>query len=360
MENDKMIYEELKFDIGEETDLYFQERWQKLFADRDNNVWKKVRFRCEYGDAEYSFSERPVVIHGKEYPYKDILTPYAFSGPLIKVKEGVPGESSEELACRKKLLAKAFDDWFQKYCEKEGIVAEFVQFNPWIGNDRDFWDLYEMSYRSKLIGIDLTVDDLMMDEIHKRRRTQIRKAIKSGVTVTYDTTGEMIPTFLEIYKNTIEKYDVINYYQFSEEFLQKLFDLYKGQVCIACAMYEGQCINATFFVKAKDYTHYFLSGNAPEGEKLDGNSLVLYDYACKMKEEGCKMLVLGGAESKLGKFKKTFSRSEGMDYYSGQKIRLPEVYDMLVAENGITETSYFPKYRDPGRNFYSKWVVDES
>lgn len=45
------------------------------------------------------------------------------------------------------------------------------------------------------------------------------------------------------------------------------------------------------------------------------------------------------------RFKLSFTKSEGFDYYVGSKIRQNDIYDELVKITNTTESTYFPKYR---------------
>ena len=332
-------------------DIYFEAEWQELYAKRENLPLECVSFSCTYGQVEYRFLVRPIVVKGKKYPFFDIVTPYAFSGPLLMPTEDTPEN--------KKLLAEQFDAYFDKYCRKKGIVAEFVQFSPWEKNDEPFKELYQLDYRSKIVGIDLTKKDLMTDELNARRRRSVRSGQKQGVEVIFDYNGERIDDFLRLYQFTIDKYDVIDYYRFSREFIAELFEKLKGKVCFACGMYKGKCVSICLLLESDKYLHYYLAGHDPEFLYTNANSLVIYTAAVKAQQEGRKTFVLGGAEGNLLEFKQSFTRDCCFNYYSGQRIRNPEVYDMLTQINNVPETEYFPAYRDNGKVQYLKKVPDE-
>ncbi len=298
---------------------------------------ERVFFNGAHGDVEYGFMKRPIEIKGEKFDYVDIVTPYAFAGPLLKPVEDTP-------QCRK-LLAAEFDAWFQNYCKEHRIVAEYVQFCPLCKNHRDFSEFYEESLRTVDVAIDTTKDDIMMEELYYKRRTAVRNAKKMEVEIRFDHDGEMIDEFLRLYENTIEKYDLPDYYKFDRAFIEKSFSVLKGNVFFAYATQSGCCVSICMVLKDRENLHYHLAANDPEMLHLNGSSLLIYELACYAKQLGLKRLVLGGADDKMWEFKKTFTREGFYEYYVGKCIRDSEAYTYLVEKNGVKDTVFFPAYR---------------
>lgn len=331
-------------------DIYFTESWQQLNAQRDGNTLDRVHFSCEAGSVEYGFCRRNIEIRGEHIPYQDIVTPYAFAGPML-----MPREDTAE--CRAE-LAKQFDAYFQQYCLDTGIVAEYCQFSPWLKNHEAFAPFYTLDYRTHIVGIDLTKDDLMSQELNGRRRRAVRSAQKQGVQIFFDDKGDMIDEFLRIYEFTVSKYNAIDYYQFDRPFMEKMFSQLPGMVRFAYAMVDGKCASICMLLKYGNYIHYHLAGNDPALSHTNASSLLIYEAARKAQEEHYRLFVLGGAEGALLQFKQTFTQNTFFDYYAGKKIRNPEVYDQLVRKNGILQTLYFPAYRDNGNVQFNNWLAE--
>lgn len=322
-------------------DTNFSKEWQKLYAEHQGLNLDSFSFSCEYGSVDYVFCKRSIEIHGIKFPYEDIVTPCGFNGPYL-----TPAEDSSEC---KRMLAHAFNDSFQKYCNEQRIVAEYVQFNPWNKNHEPFREIYDVEFRCHTLAIDLTKDNLFMDELDGRRRRSVRNAVKQGVQIFYDDSNLMVDEFLRLYDFTIQKYGLSNYYHFNHRFIEHMFTVMKGKICFAYAMYQGKCVSICILIKNGEYIHYHLAANDPAESKANGSSLLIYDIAEKAQKSGYKYFDLGGANGSLLEFKQTFTRSGFTDYYVGKKIRNQEIYDMLVAENGIGETAFFPAYRDNGK-----------
>lgn len=331
-------------------DIYFNKEWLKLFADRDGLELETFQFESESGRAEYIFGKRKIIIQGQEYPYFDIVTPYAFSGPVFE-----PAEDTEE--CRMK-LADQYEEAFQSYCLEHDIVAEFVQFNPWVQNSKYLEKSYEMDFRSKMIGINLT-RDIWKDELNPARRRAIKKALNYDLELIYDSTGEYIEEFVRLYDFTIKKYNATDYYRFDADWIRHLFYVLPDNIEMILVKHNGIFINATICLKEGDYAHGFIAGNDPSYSSLNGNSFLLYKAAEKMKMEGRKLFMLGGGDGALLVFKNSFTKNAYYDYYSGKKIRNPEKYQEFTKINGVEDTRFFPAYRDNGKVKYKHWEEEE-
>lgn len=336
--------------VGSKIDIYFTKVWQQLYAQREGYELDSVSFNCNVGTVEYSFLRRPIIIKGKEYPYYDIVTPYAFSGPFLSCSE-----DTEE--CRN-ALAEKFNDYFDAYCLEHGIVAEYVQFCPWIDGHIPFEPYYQIEYRTRIVGIDLTKADLMKDELDGKRRNKVRIALKKGVKIFYDYQGKMIDEFLRLYQFTVDKHNAIDYYRFDREFLEASFRKLQGKIYFAYGMIDGLCASISIILESQDYAHYHLVGDDPQLLDSNANSLLIYNVACKAQKEGKKVFILGGAEGSLMDFKRTFTRECFFDYYTGKKIRNPGIYDKLTRANGVMETKYFPAYRDNGSVQYMTYAEE--
>ena len=317
-------------------DIYYLPEWLSLYAQRDGEDYGYYTLQCEYGAVIYPYVKRkvPYWVEGKQY--YDIITPYGFNGPYI-----------EECSDKSKLL-ETFDTDFSVYCKQNGIIAEYVRFSPWLKNQGDFYQLYSIRDNSKTIAIDLSVPDILMDEIKSKRRNIIRSAQKKDVSINFDFSGKSIEKFCILYQNTIKKHDIGAYYQFPDSFIREHFSSIINKVFIANAEIDGRVISSSIFIHHDDNLHYHLSANDYSALKYQGNSLLLYEVALWGKENGFKRLHLGGigvADKSLMDFKMSFTHSEGLPFYIGTKIRNEGVYDALAKMHGDSKTNYFPVYR---------------
>ncbi|ANU10169.1 hypothetical protein BBH88_07570 [Planococcus antarcticus DSM 14505] len=324
-------------------DIYFLPEWGKYFeTQEEQGKWTMFEFKNDLGHINYQFIARPVPVDTGAITYYDIITPYGFSGPIVlECQEGK----------RQELVAE-YDSAFQQYCEENNIVTEYVRFNPWIQNVKNFEHLYSFRNNGDMIYIDLTVEDFFMDEFSPKSRTQVRKAQKNNVEIELDFTGETVGEFHRLYDITAKRNGINNdYYLFSEEFFQKSFEIFKGKQFLLNAKYEGEYISSSLILHYGDYMHSHLTANDPDYFHLAANSLIQYE-ACRWGiENNKKEFQLGGTApyENLHRFKKGFTKTKALDLVIGKKIRLQKTYDQLVdrkMENGgIKVMGYFPLYR---------------
>lgn len=323
-------------------DIYFLPEWGRYYEEKEQKGETKIfELKNEWGHVFYQFIVRPIPINADDTTYYDTITPYGFSGPII-------------LHCskgKKEELAAKFNEEFQKYCEENKIVTEYIRFNPWVQNLEDFKDFYSTRDHGSTLVIDLTVPDFFMDEFSSNARRQVRRAKKNDVEIEFDYTGFSIKEFHRLYNLMAKKNDIDEYYMFTEEFLHRSFKALEGRQFIVSAKHEGKYVSAALVLHYGDYIHYHLAANDPDYYHLAGNSLIMYE-ACRWGvENGKAAMHLGGAGSdeNLFRFKKAFTRTDTLDLLVGKKIRNKEIYDMLVnykkSHGGIENENYFPLYR---------------
>lgn len=254
-------------------DIYYLQNWRELYKEKENGETGEYKFENENGIVLYPYIKRNVNIQINNKYYCDIITPYGFNGPIVL--EGYKDKNK---------LIKEFDEEFQKYCEKNNIIAEYIRFSPWFKNYEDFKSIYNLRLNKKTIAINLLVDDILMDEINGKRRNCIRSAIKKGVSIEFDFEGKTIDEFYRLYQKTIKKNNISEYYWLSKEFLHKHFEKLHENVFIANALFNGIVVSSSIFVYQNKQLHYLYSANDYEYTYLNGNSLLLYEVAKWGKE----------------------------------------------------------------------------
>ena len=198
-------------------DIYFEPFWLELNEQRIGGSGERFLFKTDLGECEFNFIKRPLefLIDGKQY--YDIVTPCGFSGPIVY----------KFIDENKKSIIEKFEKAFGAYCEKENIIAEYVQFNPWIGNAEEFKKYYKLKWHCYTWEIDLT-KDYRMNSYNESTRNKVRKAKKLGVEVIIDErcTEKNLNEFYKMYQLMIEKNNVDSYYRYSYEYLKKNIQMY--------------------------------------------------------------------------------------------------------------------------------------
>lgn len=317
-------------------DIYYCENWLKQYYEKDGIDYGYFRYEHSDGTLVYPYVIRkaPKI---DDNQYYDIITPYGFNGPCVI------DQKNSDLSN----LIKDGETAFDEYCKKNNIIAEYVRFCPWTNNNELFKDYYSLRYNNETVAIDLTVNDILMDEISSKRRNQIRLAQKKNVKVEFDFDGNTVEEFYKLYQNTIQKNDIGNYYLFSIEFLKKHFELLKGNCFIANAKVDNRIISSSFVLMTGNNMHYHLSANDYSMNEYNGNSLLLYEIAKLGKAYGCKYLHLGGigvGEKSLMSFKTSFTKKGIYPFYVGTRVRNQEIYNKIVEKYPNDNPNYFPAY----------------
>lgn len=268
-----------------------------------------------------------------EGEYYDFATPYGYGGWIIE------GENSEQL----------FDE-YNCWCNKNGIISEFVRFHPVIANHVYSQDAYDVIPLGNTVVIDTSSPEVIWANITSKNRNVIRKAQKNGVKIYNGRYPEIFRVFRRIYNGTMDKDKAEAYYYFEPEFYQSVCDDLAQNAQVFYAVYEEKIIAASIMLTANGKMNYHLSGSVREYSSLAATNLLLYEAALWGCENRCKTLYLGGGvgsgEDSLYKFKKAFYRLDDVKrFYIGKKIVNHEKYDELLGMREEMGKEYFPQYR---------------
>lgn len=262
----------------------------------------------------HPFVNRPIGKSG----YRDIVSAFDFGGFF--------GLAAADLF---------MGDNFVEYCQRQGIVSEFVRFYPWTVPPAVY---HPVKVRDNVI-VDLTKSlTTIWAEAHPNARGPAKQAEKAGLR------AERCPIedFLLLYhKNVIElKRDP--YYLFSHAWAKAVEPMTE---CWGAYTPGGDLIGAHLYVKdtAPRRLFYFLSASDLAQRKLRPNDFLFWQTIQRAKAEGYLVFHLGGGETEsLQQFKAKWS-PDRIPYYIGKRIYLPDVYQRLSAGR---QTNFFPAYRE--------------
>lgn len=275
-------------------------------------------------------------IDNSEYNYYDITTPYGYGG--VDYNGG-----------NEKLLDYFFCE-FTKYCNDKRIVSEFLRLCPFTNNYKNYNEDYDILNISKTVYMKLDNPEQIWTDLESRCRNTIRKAKTNNLVVKSGFTKEMFKEFIDIYKDTMSRDDAEDYYFFSDEFFESIYENMKKFAKIYTVYLEDKPISSSIIMFNGISAHYHLSGTLRDYMKYGANNLGLYEIALDLCENGCKKFHLGGGyggdSSPLLKFKRSFNKFGDLDFYIGKKIYDQSAYDTLCKVRNIKDkTGFFPAYR---------------
>ncbi len=302
-------------------DVFFTPEYQEIFKDTAFGG-NSVGFNSS--GIDYRFYSRTI---GR---YKDIVSPYGYSGAIEVEKHANWNEFAKE---------------FCKYCNSEGIIVEFSRLHPFIGQ---LEGTFAKGYEHDVSYIDLS-DSLesIRHNYDKGCKSAIKKAIISGVFIIF--TDSIPKDFCSLYTETMKRLGADESYCFNQDFFDRLNYLLQGHFLVANVVWNQRVISSAIILHYGNYAHYFLAGNNAEFRQLGGNNLLIDCSVKAMKDMGCKIFSLGGGLKKndsLSSFKKSFTPLS-KPFYTYRKVHNQEVYNQLCQAKGIDPNSegYFPAYR---------------
>ena len=271
-----------------------------------------------------------VLEHGRFF---DFSSPYGYGGWLIE------GDERTE-------LFKVYEHW----CEKHGVISEFVRFHPVIANH--VWaDAYEVVPLGQTVAMDLSSPEVIWANIISKNRNMIRKAQKSGIKIYNGRFPDIYHVFRDIYNGTMDKDHAEAYYYFNEQFYESVLNDLPQNAQVFYADLDGKVIAASIMLATNGRMNYHLSGSLKDYACLAPTNLLLYEAALWGCSNNCHTLYLGGGvgsgEDSLFKFKRSFYRCDDLyRFHIGKKVFCQEKYDSLVGmRSEKPQSSYFPLYR---------------
>lgn len=283
---------------------------------------------------------------GRTKQLYDIISPYGYSGPLIRCKDE-----------RKKGMIKGFIDALEDYCIENDIITGFFRFHPLLKNHELIQDFEEVEEKNNTVYIDLTLPkEELLRNLNKKTRNLIKKAEKEGVTIEILDPEKYIGEFTELYLGTMRKNTANERYYLPKEFFENTVRLLKENIILVGARYEGNIISASLFMHKYHFMHYHFSASDKSFLKLSPNNLLLWKTILWGKEKGYKKMHLGGgitndANDSLFHFKAGFSKATAR-YYQQKRIYDNNLYKELCELKFMEEkgkkseiNNFFPGYR---------------
>jgi lipid II:glycine glycyltransferase (peptidoglycan interpeptide bridge formation enzyme) len=317
-------------------DCYYSFEYGKSFADIENGKLFAAYYEDQNTKIFYPFIRRPVPYVEEEK--FDIVTPYGYGGPIL--------EGDAQSFTR-------FYEIFSSYCRLNNIITETVRFHPLYKNHHICSNALEIQYIRVTTAVNLNVSlEEIRNNYSNMNKRNIKLAKKNQLTCYLaENTSENIKTFIDLYKETMNRNHASSYYYFDESyFYEQIQKTDIGETYLLFTKVQEKVIAGVMVLLGKEFAHYHLGASKTKYLDLKPNNL-LFDYMIEFcKSKGSQILHLGGGYREgdgLYKFKKSFTNLT-LDYYIGKKVHLPQIYDSIIAtlkKQYILDENYFPLYR---------------
>lgn len=275
--------------------------------------------------------------------YYDLVSPYGYGGFLLD------GQISDD-------SLKLLYDEFLQLMNENNIVCNFTRYSPVLKNAIPMKKIFNVIDLGKTVAMDLASEDLIWSNIIGKCHNKINKAKRRGLTVYHSNEDfGLYKTFMEIYKETMDHDDAVDYYYFSEDFYRSIHEDLHDEYELFYVEFEGKIIAMAIMLFANGYMHYHLSGSLVEYRNMAPTNLLLYEAALWGCQKGLKLLHLGGGvgsgDDSLYIFKMSFNKNSDFQFSISKDVFDHEKYDELVKIRQESdgqfnaESSFFPLYR---------------
>ncbi len=332
----------LQASFASDADIYFIFDLCDAYAAQYGAVAEAVFYADEHLELFYPYLVRDIrripLFAGLADEACDIVTPYGYGGPLIKVT----GPQATESMAR-------FRAQFEEYAHGRNFVSEFIRFHPALDAAPFLKPHIEVSEAGSVALIQL---DLLPEEIIKRfasdKRRGVKKAEQAGVEVEFvhqPTEGD-IAEFLALYEQTMDRNTAEDKYYFSAPHLLALKRRLGDKFFLVRAILGGECISSYLIFEQGVYLTNFLSGSSSAHHQYYPKNKIIWELVKYGHKRGCKIYNLGGGRPSLLNFKAGFA-TELRPFYVGKKIFNQGMYDKLVYMAALSpeEQKFFPAYR---------------
>jgi lipid II:glycine glycyltransferase (peptidoglycan interpeptide bridge formation enzyme) len=246
---------------------------------------------------------------------------------------------------------KGFSDW----CHDNGVVAEFIRFNPFIENYRLADKDCQLWTDRQLVVVDLKgSEEDFWSRYSSNHRNSVRKAIQSNVTCEESFTAESKLAFERLHELTMRRNLMPESAYLSEAFYHVLWNELAPHLKLFVARYEGQIIASGLFTVCDGFMHYQYGNSDRQYQSYAPNNLLIHTAAKWGAEHHFSQLNLGGGRTRndddaLFKFKSRISTGR-LPYRLGKCVRHSEAYNALCSSWLRTKgETVLPPYSFPYR-----------
>lgn len=311
------------------------------------------------GDFEHESESAELFVHGDEdafvyYPYiRRDLSDVAFADDVVEdpsnysdiVSSWYYGGPVRSPASDDSIAAE-FAAAFTEHCRAEGIVAEFVRFDPNLANHEAF-PMLDPIHNRQTVPVDLTKSkDDIWAAYEDRNQRAIKQARDSALVIDREHDTDDVEAFHDIYSNAMEARDAAEHYRFEQSFFEKILD--SPLFSLVVARYEETVVGGFLVAHDETSSFHFLSASNPDYWDYRVNNLLYHKVVMYMHDTGRDLFDFQGGRPGVFTFKKGFSPDRG-EFYIAKRTHIPETYSTLVdaaeATGLDTSSGYFPAYR---------------
>lgn len=286
----------------------------------------------------------------------DVNSVYGYPGPLAW--GCLPGD---------RFVARAWSEVVQVWRDQRAVAA-FTRFHPLLENasllsglpwPADGTDgLSSVAAVGPTVSVDCTIgDDAARAGYARALRQHIAAGRRAGLTTVHDEKWTALPTFAQLYRETMARNGADGYYFFDQGYFEHLRAALPGHLHLLVTALGSAVGAAGLFTEFDGIVQAHLVGTNADLRALSPFKVLLDDARIWARERGDRVLHLGGGrggrEDTLMSFKGEFSPRRHL-FHTGRWILDEGLYrDLLNArlsgrgDGRHVDPMFFPAYRAP-------------
>jgi len=250
-----------------------------------------------------------------------------------------------------------FSQAFTEYCLKNNIIAEFVRFNPILGNHKISGYIKPVKTNKNIVvDLSLSEEDIWSLSFEHSVKKNVKKAQRNGLLVKCFQGSEIpdnwIDTFHSIYIDTMKRQFADTTYFFSIDYFRSFKNTMPDNTLFFFTVKDEKAVSCELVTFNKKVAYSFLGGTLSEYFLLRPNDILKYEAILQLKKKGLNFYCLGGGkeiDDGILKYKKGFSKNGEVDFFVGKKIHNKIIYEQ-VCEKWET------KYPEKNRTYYNMFL----
>lgn len=333
-------------------EIFAHPKFVKLFC-RPADTALCAYMELSGGVLMFPFILRPLPVEkwaGEHCQSQDIISPYGYGGLVYS--------GSNAANCLSENNVRTFWREFDAWSRNNKIVSCFIRFSPYSCYIQAFSGRVEPLGEHVIRLLSPGLPEIWNDFDHKVR-TNIRRALRTGLEVEIDTGSNRLEEFKKIYYATMDRHHAQPQYYFPEEFFSAIRQDLPGKHIYFHTLQENKVISTELVLISQDYLYSFLGGTDKNALKLYPNEILKEAVIRWGIEHGKKAYALGGGykgQDSLFHYKKSLAPRGIVSAMVGKKIYDETAYQTLcemrlkyeiALGNTIDFTDeFFPAYRN--------------
>ena len=243
-----------------------------------------------------------------------------------------------------------FSQAFSEYCLNQNIIAEFVRFNPILGNHKTSSHIKPVKTNKNIVvDLSLSVEDIWSLSFEYSVRKNVKKAQRNGLFVECFQGSEIsdncIETFHSIYIDTMKRQLADTTYFVSIDYFRSIKNTMPDNTLFFFTVKDEKAVSCELVTFNNKVAYSFLGGTLSEYFPLRPNDILKYEAILELKKRALYSYCLGGGQTiddGIFKYKRGFSKNGEVDFFIGKKIHNKNIYEQVCEK---WETRYPEKNR---------------